>query len=361
MDEIEEAGMYLRNCIYKEDLKEVIGSVPNFAELYEKALLITGASGLIASFLIDLLCYANQEMNAHIKIYALVRDKEYAAKRYQSVMYSQDFHLLVQDVCMPISLDVSVDYIIHAAGDGYPEAFKSRPVETMLPAIVGTLQLLEYARANKNVRFLYVSSGEVYGTAAKEEFVETDSGYVDSMKSRSCYPSAKRAAETLCVSYAEEYGVDTVVVRPSHIYGPNTSKKDNRASAQFFQNVARGENVVLKSDGKQMRSYTYVADCVSGLLTVLICGKAGEAYNISNSDAKVTVALFAELVAELGGVECIRHGSEKERNKSDIASSGRVLNDEKLRNLNWQGRYSVSRGIRHTLEILRIQNKRETK
>ena len=121
------------------------------------------------------------------------------------------------------------------------------------------------------------------------------------MKSRSCYPSAKRAAETLCASYFAEYGLDIVVARPSHVYGPNSTEKDNRASAQFFRDVLSGRDVVLKSRGQQLRSYTYVADCVSALLTVLTAGVSGEAYNIANPAATATIAEFAETIAKIGG------------------------------------------------------------
>lgn len=373
--------MYYRNCRYRGDLEEAIQSTVNFKVLFGRTFLITGASGLIASFLIDLLFYANETMQAGIKVYALVRNRECAARRFRSIMEHPDFHLIVQDVCEPLTFNGKADYVIHAAGDGYPKAFREHPVETMLPALVGTWQLLEYIRKIGDTRLLYVSSGEVYGSGREEGFIgswdrcsrnpgeglesrireifgssgftETDSGYVDTMQSRSCYPSAKRAAETLCASYHAEYGVDTVVARLSHVYGPNISEKDNRAAAQFFRDVLGGRDVVLKSQGEQMRSYTYVADCVSAVLTVLIKGTAGEAYNISNPDAKATIAEFAQMTAEAGRQKCLFAVPGRADVQESTPISCAVLNSEKLQGLGWKGTYDVSRGIRHTLEIMK--------
>ena len=347
--------MYHDNKTYQRDLEEAVRLSLDFKCLYEKSFLITGASGLIASFLIDLLFYANKMMNAEIKVYALVRDRKYAEERYCSILRNPYFRLVVQDVCAPLTLENEVDYIIHAAGDGYPGAFRERPVETMLPALTGTIQLLEYARRVKNIRILYLSSGEVYGAGNAEEFFESDSGYVDPMKSRSCYPSAKRAAETLCGSYFAEYGVDTVVIRPSHVYGPNTSRKDNRASVQFFQDILDGRDVTLKSEGKQRRSYTYMADCVSALLTVLVRGRSGEAYNVSNPGAVATIAQFAQITASLGGQTCTLGKPQKTDIQESTPIAHAVLNSEKLHRLGWTGGYDVPRGIRHTLAILKDQ------
>lgn len=338
--------------MYRKDLKESLDAVLNFEILYDKTFLITGASGLIASFLIDLLFFANEIMDAGIKVYALVRSKACAEIRFQPLLEQPAFRLVIQDVCDPIILKERADYIIHAAGDGYPGAFQEHPVETMLPAVMGSFQLLEYMKKTKGSRFLYVSSGEIYGSGHQKGLVETDSGYVDSMKSRSCYPSAKRAAETLCASYFAEYGLDIVVARPSHVYGPNSTEKDNRASAQFFRDVLSGRDVVLKSRGQQLRSYTYVADCVSALLTVLTAGVSGEAYNIANPAATATIAEFAETIARIGGKKCCFERTDETDFPEKTPISYAVLNSDKLQALGWQGSYSIQRGIRHTLESM---------
>lgn len=316
--------------MYRKDLKESLDAVLNFEILYDKTFLITGASGLIASFLIDLLFYANEIMDAGIKVYALVRSKACAEIRFQPLLEQPAFNLVIQDVCDPIILKERADYIIHAAGDGYPGAFQEHPVETMLPAVMGSFQLLEYMKKTKGSRFLYVSSGEI----------------------RSCYPSAKRAAETLCASYFAEYGLDIVVARPSHVYGPNSTEKDNRASAQFFRDVLSGRDVVLKSRGQQLRSYTYVADCVSALLTVLTAGVSGEAYNIANPAATATIAEFAETIAKIGGKKCCFERTDETDFTEKTPISYAVLNSDKLQALGWQGSYSIQRGIRHTLESM---------
>ena len=91
-------------------------------------------------------------------------------------------------------------------------------------------------------------------------------------------------AENLCSSYWKQYGIESVIVRPCHTYGPCMTETDNRAHAQFFHNAIKGENIVLKSSGIQMRSYNYVADCVSALLSVLVQGNSGESYNLANPE-----------------------------------------------------------------------------
>lgn len=345
--------MYIKNNIYREDVKAAWEAVPEAERLYGKSFLVTGATGLVASFIIDMLMYLNTEKHAGIQIYALGRDQERLRQRYRSYQKSERLSFVVQDVCEPLKLAAHVDYIIHAAGDGYPAAFRENPVGTMMPALLGTFHLLDYARRYEAERVLYVSSGEVYGqgTGKAEAFAENDSGYVNILEARSCYPSAKRAAETLCASFLQQYGVRVVIARPAHTFGPNTTQKDNRANAQFINNILNGEDIVLKSAGSQLRSYTYIADIASGLLTVLLHGKPGEAYNVANAGERVTIAEFASCAAGIAGRKCVfEHPGTLDRAERTPISYA-VLDTSKLRALGWQSRFSVETGIRHTLQI----------
>lgn len=345
--------MYIGNETYRKDLETSLHGIVNYRELFHKSVLVTGATGLIGSFLVDLLLYADQQENAGIRVYALARNKDALCARFASVQKMPELHFLVQDVTEPLQLTGHVDYIIHAAGDGFPSAFREHPVETMTPAVLGTWQLLRHAKEMGIKRFLYLSSGEVYGKAVGEAqaFTEADTGNIDSMDVRSCYPMAKRCAETLCVSFMEQYQVSVVIARLSHTYGANVSSRDNRATVQFMKNALAGQDIVLHSSGKQLRSYTYVADCVSGVLTILLNGRAGEAYNVANAASRVTIAEFAEMVAQKSGRQCKMEQPTAFEKKELSPIEYAVLASDKLEDLGWTGQYDISDGISNMLEV----------
>lgn len=345
--------MYIEDEIYRKDLEAALHSTINYRKLFHKSVLVAGATGLIGSFLVDLFLYANQQENAGIQVYALARNEETLHTRFATVREMQELHFAVQDVTEPLQLKERVDYIVHAAGDGFPSAFREHPVETMTPAVLGTWQLLQYAKKAGIERFLYLSSGEVYGKSvgAAQAFTETKTGDIDSLDVRSCYPVAKRCAETLCVSFTQQYRVPTVIARLSHTYGANVSSRDNRATVQFMKNAVLGQDIVLHSPGKQMRSYTYVADCVSGLLTVMLNGTIGEAYNIANATSRVTVAEFAEIVAKKSGRQCVFEQPSDSEKKELTPIEYAVLASDKLEGLGWSGKYDISVGVSRMLEI----------
>ncbi len=349
--------MYLMQEAYRQDLENAWRGIVNRERLSSKKVLITGATGLIGSFMTDLLLYANRIQGMEIDIYILARDEKRVTKRFASSLGVEKFHCIFQDVTKALNLKGSLDYIIHAAGDGFPSAFRTAPVETMTPALLGTYQLLQYARKVELEKFLYISSGEVYGKlpAAKQAFEEKDCGYLDSMAVRSCYPMAKRCAETLCVSFSEQYHVPVVIARPSHVYGACTSIHDNRATVQFLNAVLEGKNVILNSHGRQMRSYTYVADCVSGVFTILLNGADREAYNVANRISRLTIAEFARILAETAQTRCeIRIPSEEEKREYTPIEYA-VLDSSKLEKLGWRGQYPIYKGIRQMLEIKKAE------
>jgi nucleoside-diphosphate-sugar epimerase len=213
--------------------------------------------------------------------------------------------------------------------------------------------LLHYNRTH-HAGLRVCASGEVYGQMDPDldEFEENDWGYVDSTSPRSCYPASKRAAENLCASYSQQYGLETVIVRPCHTYGPTITDSDSRATAQFFRNALHGEDIVMKSAGTQLRSYCYVADCASAIMTVLTCGESGQAYNSANPEDKITIAGLAETIAKAAGRTVIF----AEPDAVDLAQrtpiTKQVLSSKKLEALGWRGRYSTKEGVEHTLRIL---------
>lgn len=281
---------------YWNDIEEVAQLELPWQQLQGCNIFITGATGLLGSCLVDILMH---HVGGDYHIYAAGRNEGRATKMFAQYEHDQRFHFIKYDVMCPLQSDLSFQYMIHAASNAGPSFFAINPVEVMKANVLGVIHLLEYGREHGLRRLLYVSTGEVYGEGDGRVFTEEYSGYVDSMKPRSCYPSSKRAAETFCAAYGAEYGIDVVVARPSHTYGPHFTESDNRVYAQFIRNVLKGEDIVMKSTGEQFRSWCYVVDCVKGLLYILLKGKCGEAYNVADADSNISIMQLAELVAEI--------------------------------------------------------------
>lgn len=318
---------------YIEDLKRVSALSLPWEKLNGANILITGATGLIGGCIVDVL------MSKHDRaytVYASGRNEERARTRFKNYLGSDGFQFLKMDVTKPISQNQTFDYIIHAASGASPSAYASYPVEVMKSNILGVANLMEYGMQHGMKRFLYVSSGEVYGEGDGRVFTEDYSGYVDCTLPRSCYPGSKRAAETLCVSYADEYGCDVVIARPCHVYGPGFTESDNRVYAQFIRNVLRGEDIVMKSDGSQFRSWCYVVDCASALLYILLKGENGQAYNIADPDSNISIMELAEMIANIGGKKVIMDIPDQSEKKGYNIVTKSIFSIEKLKGLGWQ-------------------------
>lgn len=313
-------------------------------------ILIAGATGMIGSCLVDVLM-SRKDMDYHI--YAAGRNEERAGYRFKDYLSDPHFHFLKQDILNSIDSEVNFHFIVHAASSASPVFFATKQVEVLKANIMGVSNLVEYGMEHGMDRFLYVSSGEVYGQGDGRVFTEDYYGFVDITSPRSCYPSGKRAAETLCASYGAEYGVDTVIARPCHIYGPNFTGEDNRVFAQFLRNVQNGEDIVMKSAGLQYRSWCYVVDCVSAILFVLLKGESGQAYNIANPDSNITIRELAEIVANIGGREVVTEDPSVIEQKGFNVVTKSVFSVDKLKALGWSPKHSMEKGIRETIDEMR--------
>ena len=317
-----------------------------YKKLEGKSLLITGANGMIASELVDRLIEINRKEQLNIHIYALCRNADRAKKRFEKAVSNGELDLIIQDVIEPLTCNIDFSYIIHAASMAYPFAMTNQPVDIMKANFIGTLNMLEYARKCTKCRLLLVSSSEVYGDNIKYDILHEDTlGEVEFMNPRACYPESKRASETLCHSYIKQYGCDAVIVRPSFIYGKNIVDDNTRADVYFLRQGMKKEDIVMFSEGTQVREYCYVKDCVDAIIVALLNGQNGETYNISNNDCAITIRGFAEAIAKHAGIKVVIDESVKPQNTNYLGARLIKLDTSKIQALGWMPRYDIDMGL----------------
>ncbi|MBQ0056312.1 MAG: NAD-dependent epimerase/dehydratase family protein [Bacteroidales bacterium] len=335
---------------YSEDIRRAAAAALPWERLSGCNILVTGATGLIGGCLVEVLM-AHADSTCHV--YASGRNEASAMKRFAGYADDPRFHFVRYDVLEPLQSDVNFHYIIHAASNASPNFFAQSPVEIIKANVIGTCNLIEYGMSHGMRRMLYVSSGEVYGEGDGRTFDEAYSGYVDCSQPRSCYPSSKRAAETLCASYVSEYGADIVMARPSHTYGPHFTSADNRVYAQFIRNVLNGEDIVMKSTGSQYRSWCYVVDCALAMLCILLKGECGKPYNIADATSNITIRELAEMIASIGNRKVVIDlPSDVERRGFNPVTRS-LFSTERLQSLGWEPlEGTMTDKMRHTIEAL---------
>jgi len=344
--------MVTYNEDYWQDVKNVAMQIPKLKGLFGSTILVTGATGMICSAVVEILFFLNKEQSANIQIVLAGRNKDRMKERFYCFEEGHDYIFLQYDATSTTPININADFIVHGASNADPGKFAIEPVETMQSNIIGLNTLLKSATINNTKRLLYISSSEVYGRKEeKRPYKEDDYGFVDILNPRASYPSSKRAAETLCSAYSAEYGIDTVIVRPGHIYGPTITDSDSRASAQFTRKAKAGEDIVMKSAGTQLRSYCYALDCASAILTVLINGKKGEAYNISNPNSIVTIREMAEALAKAGNVNIVFENPSDAEQKSYNLMDNSSLESKKLEKLGWKPIFNLKSGMINNLKF----------
>lgn len=334
----------------------------NYSQLCRRRFLVLGASGLVGKYFLCLLSHINTKEKLNLSITACCRNVQTLSHFVHDVLEDASIDVRQIDVMQPFSLKEQYDYVLMLASPADPLSYSRKPVETFLSNVIGLRNIIQATlevSQEKSPRILFVSSGEVYGVDEElnlSGFSETDYRYLDHLNGRSCYSMGKKAAECLCELYKAEFGTDIVIARLCHTYGPTITSINSRADAQFLRNAARGVPIVMKSTGSQIRSYCYVGDCCTALITLLLFGKSGEAYNVANPNSVVSIREYAETLAKISGTE-LRFELPKEEEKRGFSKVPRaVLNPEKLMKLGWAPVFSLEEGLRHTLEIYKELN-----
>lgn len=322
----------------------------DFLTLGGKTVLVTGATGLIGSNIILTLVHLGKKFKNPIKVVAVVRNETKAKKLFGEIY--NDVKFVVGDVVKGVEISEKVDYIIHAASQTSSKAFIERPLETIETAIQGTLNMLRIAKEKKVEKFVYLSTMEVYGAPDTDEKIDEEHDTnLNTMAVRSCYPESKRMCENLCASYMEEYGVPVNVVRLTQTFGPGVLYHDGRIFAEFARCVIEKRDIVLHTKGETKRSYLYTQDAVNAILTVLLKGKRGQAYNAANEETYCSILEMAEMVAN----SCAKEKIQVKVQVEDISRLGYAptlkmnLDTSKLQALGWKPEVGLEEAYRRLI------------
>ena len=343
------------NKIIDEDCKQIIKENDGLTELHDKTILITGASGMIGSYFVYTLMNLNESYDANIEIIPLVRNLN---KLDSIITENTKVCPIIQDVTEKIKINKTIDYVIHAAGPASPKIMKMKPVETNFANTLGTANTLTFANNHYAKGYLFISSREIYGSPINNEkyFTEDSFGYVDHLIPRNGYAEGKKAAENMCISFKEEYNLNTKIVRLAHTYGPGMSVDDGRVQADFLKNIINNEDIILKSDGSSIRTYTYISDAISAMFKILLKGNES-VYNVSDERNEVSIKELAEIMVSIYPEKNLKLKFEIENNANKGYAPFKlgILSSKKIRNeLNWNAKYSIKEGFKRTIEYLKL-------
>ena len=377
----------LENEVYLSDLRTVCSLDLPWEEMGGRSILISGATGMIGSTLIDVLMMrkrgaaaasleaAGKDNAADLRIFALGRSVEKAKNRFWEYWEDPRFAFVQCDINDRESLERAfaeagicesqdgsdqntagtIDYVFHAASNTHPVAYANDPIGTVVTNIIGLDNLLLFAAEHGCRRFLFASSNEIYGEnrGDAELFDEKYCGYIDCNTLRAGYPESKRAGEALCQAYIRQKGLDVVIPRFTRSFGPSLLRTDTKALSQFIRKGVAREDIVLKSAGTQFFSYTYVCDAVSGLLYCLWKGTCGEAYNIADVSCDITLRDLARTIADLVGTKVVFDLPDAVEAAGFSKATKARLDSMKLQGLGWKAQFDMKTALGHTIEVMR--------
>ena len=352
----------MMNGIIRGDLEEIYRREDSWGVLDGRTVLLTGAYGMLASYVLYLLAYLRTEKGIKLNIIAQGRSQAKFNKRMGETAGQSFIRFVESDLTRETGICGDVDYIIHAASLASPQYYGVCPVDVLLPNVIGNYNLLRLA-TEKNVQgYLFFSTGDIYGSVTGIRCItEQDYGTMDTLDLHNCYSESKRMAETMCMAFHRQYGVPVKIARIWHTYAPTMDiENDPRVFASFVKNIVNGQDIEMKSDGGGRRSFCYITDAVSGYFRILLHGGPGEAYNVCNSGQHVSIRELAQGLAEIypeRGLRVVcRKRDESDHYTENILLKGRdvIPSDKKLKSLGWKPEINIREGFRRVIESIEM-------
>ena len=303
--------------------------------------LLSGAAGFIGSHLCDRLIEDGHEV---VGLDNLITGSR---RNFARLDGHARFEFIECDVTRPIEVNGRFDRVWHLASLASPKEYLAHPLETLDAGSAGTRNLLEIA-ARDDAGFLLTSTSECYGDPLEHPQKESYWGNVNPVGMRSCYDESKRYAEALTMAYHRSRGVPTNIARIFNTYGPRMALHDGRVVPAFLDQALRGEPLTIFGDGRQTRSFCYVADMVEGLLRL---ANSEERFPVNlGNPVELTILEFAERIRRLTGakLELVFKplpNDDPRRRKPDISKAKQVLA--------WEPKVSLDEGLRQTVEYFR--------
>lgn len=326
-------------------------------------ILITGGAGFLGYYLVQAILRWSRDHSAKIDVTVYDNYARGVPAWIQQLSTHRELELVEHDVRHPLpDTRGAFTYVIHAAGIASPTYYRKHPIDVMDANVMGLRHLLDQCKRQQEEAgdlqgLLYFSSSEIYGDPLPGNIPtrETYRGNVSCTGPRACYDESKRFGETLCVNFAQQYGLPLRIVRPFNNYGPGLKITDRRVIPDFACDILAGRDIVLLSDGTPTRTFCYVADAVVGYFKALVRGRSGEAYNIGVDGPEVSMWELAEMMADVAGELFGYEGKTVRRPPAEAEylvdnPSRRCPSIEKARSeLGYEPSISLQEGLRRSL------------
>jgi dTDP-glucose 4,6-dehydratase len=267
-------------------------------ELRGQRMFVTGGTGFFGTWLLESIVWANDRLNLQMRVEVLTRDPGMYSNKAPALARHECIRLIKGDIRDYAFPSGSFSHVIHAAAESGTSLNEENPREMIETIIDGTNRTLDFAQSSGAQKLLFISSGAIYGRQPVDmaSMSEGYSGGPDPIDPHSAYAEGKRAAELSCALRIGE-GLDTKIARCFAFVGPHLPLDGHFAIGNFIRDGLRGGPIIVKGDGSPVRSYLYAADLSIWLLTILIRGKSGAAYNVGSEEA-ITIGQLADKVSK---------------------------------------------------------------